>query len=87
MAPSSPEFCLSADLVHELVQWAADYDSTLHMDDPLESGFSSESAENEFVQRGKTIALRLRRELDSDWSVTYFDGKLHRDLVIAEGGW
>src|ERR1051326_5866493 len=82
IAPRSPELGLSESLVDELDRWASEYTATLRGDDPLASGFESESAENDFIARGRILASRLKRELGVSWTVTYFDSELRRDLMV-----
>lgn len=60
---------ISSPLQHELDDWAATYDATLNSDDPMSSGFKSESEEDEFRRRGTELASRLRSELGTDFTV------------------
>jgi hypothetical protein len=81
-APRSRELGLSDSLIGDLDRWASEYTATLCDDDPLSSGFESESAESDFIARGRILALRLKQELGVSWSVTYFDGELRRDIMV-----
>ncbi len=63
---------ISDVLRDELMGWAADYDLTLNRDDPARSGFKDDREEAEFIERGRSLAGRLRQELPQDWSVAYF---------------
>src|SRR3984957_4579734 len=82
IAPSSQELGLSEPLARDLDHWAAEYSATLREDDPVNSGFESEAAENDFYARGYQLALRVKRELGESWQVSYFDGVLRRDVQI-----
>jgi|ERR1700722_2876772 len=83
IAPSSQELGLSEPLARDLDHWAAEYSATLREDDPVNSGFESEAAENDFYARGYQLALRVKRELGESWQVSYFDGVLRRDVQIV----
>ncbi|WNE95809.1 hypothetical protein PS467_10945 [Streptomyces luomodiensis] len=64
---------LSRQLIEDLDRWGDEYEATYNRDDPAISGFRSEEAERSFVERGHTLARRLRDELDETWRVSYFD--------------
>jgi len=83
IAPSAQELGLSEPLARDLDRWAAEYSATLNEDDPVNSGFESEAAENDFYVRGHQLALRVKRELGESWRVSYFDGALRRDVEIV----
>jgi hypothetical protein len=82
IAPSAQEIGLSEPLARDLDHWAAEYSATLREDDPVNSGFESEAAENDFYARGYQLASRVKRELGESWQVSYFDGVLRRDVQI-----
>lgn len=81
--PDDPRLGLSPDLVKGLNEWAAEYDSILHWDDPASSTFPSEEAENAFAETGETLARRLAQELGPGWRVRYHDGRTGTDREIA----
>lgn len=62
---------LSPDLATALTCWAADYEATFDSD-PDESGFESQGAAEAFVQRGRTLAGDLQRELGESWRVEFY---------------
>ncbi|GLV73986.1 MULTISPECIES: hypothetical protein [Streptomyces] len=64
---------LSKQLIEDLNRWGDEYEATYNRDDPITSGFTSEAAEQRFVERGHRLARRLRDELDGTWCVSYFD--------------
>jgi hypothetical protein len=80
--PAEPRLGLSRALVRKLNQWSSEYTSTLNRDDPLNSGFLSEAAEQEFVVRGRRLAEEVRAQVSPDWRVTYYDSELGRDVDI-----
>jgi len=49
--------------------WAAKFDATLNMNDPVSSGFESKEAANEFRQEGEILALCLQEELGTAYVV------------------
>ncbi|ASO22440.1 hypothetical protein FHR81_004203 [Actinoalloteichus hoggarensis] len=49
-------------LVADLTAWDAEYQDTYRPDDPRNSGFPSEEAEAAWVERGKTLAARIKAE-------------------------
>lgn len=61
---------LSSSLKHELEAWAAAYDATLNMDDPIASKFESDADEQQFRRRGLELAERLRAELGAGYTIT-----------------
>jgi hypothetical protein len=62
---------LSAELVSQLLAWAREYDSTLNVDDPTRSGFSSSDAEAKFNDSGRALAAALQGELGAGFVVEY----------------
>ncbi|MFC9749587.1 hypothetical protein [Streptomyces niveus] len=64
---------VTGQLQSDLDGWGDEFDATLNRDDPAASGFSSAGAEDSFAERGKGLARRLKRELGTEWQVTYFD--------------
>lgn len=80
--PWAEEFGLSESLASDLTSWASDYSATYHDEDPLSSGFDSPSAEREFVNRGRLLAERVRREVGKRWAVSYFDIGVGHDVRI-----
>ena len=68
------EMPISYSLVHDIEKWNRIYQSTLDQDYPPYSGFSSKEA-NDMLQRalqieGRSIYLRLKEELGSDYDVS-----------------
>lgn len=61
---------MSTELQAGLKAWAQDYDATLNMDAPQDSGFESEEQERRFKAQGHRLADQLRAELGSDFVVT-----------------
>ena len=49
--------------------WAAEFDASLDMDDPHESGFNSQQDADKFVATGYALAQRLRNELGPEYTV------------------
>jgi aryl-alcohol dehydrogenase-like predicted oxidoreductase len=66
---------LSRDLDESLDQWAREYDASLNTNDPLNSGFTSEEAENNFESEGKRLFEDLKEQLCSEWVITYYSRK------------
>ncbi|APU17476.1 MULTISPECIES: hypothetical protein [Actinoalloteichus] len=64
-------FQLSADLVRQLKAWDQEYQDTLDMGDPSSSGFSSEEAHQAWVEKGKELAARIKRESPNVGRVGY----------------
>lgn len=62
---------ISDSLKEELNDWSSQYDATLNLDDPLNSGFLTLAAESNFKQKGKKIQGKLQTELADDYEVTY----------------
>lgn len=60
---------LSASLVSELEKWAAQFDTTLNSDDPLESGFASSEQERDFATAGRQLCIKMQKELGPDFEV------------------
>jgi len=56
---------ISAPLKSRLLRWSHDYDSTLNVDDPLNSGFRSPEEQASFDKDGANLAEALRKELGS----------------------
>jgi len=61
---------ISSSLKQRLMAWAAKFDATLNMADPLSSGFESEEATNEFRQEGEALSQCLQKELGAACSIT-----------------
>jgi len=56
--------------VEALNGWAARWDGTYDLDDPLNSGFSSAEEEQRFREDGARLEERLRCELGDRWTVS-----------------
>jgi hypothetical protein len=76
---------LSAYLQEQLAAWAERYDETLLDEYPPESGFSSESEAEQFVDDGRELARMLALELGQEYAVTYFNELLQELEIIYEG--
>ena len=74
---------LSAYLREQLTAWAERYDETLLDEYPPDSGFSSESEAERFVDDGRELATLLALELGSEFTVTYFN-ELSRELETIQ---
>lgn len=62
---------ISSDLIARLNAWAARFDQTLNLDDPMNSGFESDEMEEEFAEAGRSLCLALQKELGSAYTVFY----------------
>jgi hypothetical protein len=62
---------ISPQLVKRLDAWAADFDSSLNLDDPINSGFPTQAAERAFHDEGQHLFQLLRDELGDGFAVTY----------------
>ena len=60
---------ISTELAADLVKWSEDHDAILNKDDPASSGFTSREAQEQWIERGATLAERLRAELGSNYAV------------------
>jgi hypothetical protein len=74
---------ISAYLREQLTAWAERYDETLLDEYPPESGFSSESEAEKFVDDGRELAQMLAQELGQEYAVTYFN-ELSQELEIIQ---
>ena len=60
---------LSQQLRDDLITWAQLYDQTLNLEDPMNSGFASSRAEDDFKAAGRDLAKRMRTELGGAYRV------------------
>lgn len=60
---------ISARLTDDLIQWASEYDNTLNMEDPLNSGFKNKEEELSFKNKGEKLRKRLESELGNNYSI------------------
>jgi len=60
---------ISANLVSELENWAAQFDATLHSEDPPKSGFTSPEHERDFAEIGRRLCTKLQKELGPDFEL------------------
>jgi hypothetical protein len=74
---------LSHYLREQLAAWAERYDETLLDEYPPESGFSSESEAEKFVEDGRELAQILARELGNEFTITYFN-ELSQELETIQ---
>ncbi|XKM13049.1 hypothetical protein RCS94_08445 [Orbaceae bacterium ac157xtp] len=58
-------------LKKELNKWSDEYDNTLNMDDPLNSGFTTVDEEISFKEKGQNLRGKLQMELGNDYEVIY----------------
>jgi len=63
------ELPISQEQKARLTSWARQYDETLNMDYPPDSGFENPEAEAEFKQEGLRLAGQLRTELGSEYEI------------------
>jgi hypothetical protein len=68
-------FPISENLISKLNEWAEIFNATLNLDDPVQSGFSSEKLKDEFHVKGRDLCLFLQSELGSDYSINYVQTK------------
>ncbi|APU15956.1 MULTISPECIES: hypothetical protein [Actinoalloteichus] len=62
---------LNADLVRDLEAWDAEYQATYNPIDDRKSGFATAEAERDWIERGKELSARLKRESPMVASVDY----------------
>jgi hypothetical protein len=74
---------ISAYLREQLAAWAERYDETLLDEYPPDSGFSSESEAEKFVDDGRELAQMLALELGNEFAVTYFN-ELSQELETIQ---
>jgi hypothetical protein len=60
---------IPTNLKQQLTQWAHSYDATLNMDDPITSGFKSDSEKSEFVRIGNELGDKLAQELGPSFTI------------------
>lgn len=60
---------ISKELIKDLTCWAKQYDSTLNLEDPLNSGFPDENSALLFKKNGEELFLRLKKELGGNYLV------------------
>ena len=56
---------IDRDLQRDLRTWATEYDNTLNLKAPWESGFASPNAHARWLDEGRVLAARLADQLDS----------------------
>ncbi|ALF90769.1 hypothetical protein CR47_0206660 [Ralstonia solanacearum] len=61
---------ISMGLKQKLADWAAEFDETLDMTNPANSGFKSVEVESAFKARGIKLAEQLQNELGRDFIVS-----------------
>jgi hypothetical protein len=69
--PAPSELPISLPLQEDLLAWADAYDATFDEDGPVESGFPSPQAAEDFDDRGRQLWGRLSDELRGTAVVTY----------------
>lgn len=73
---------LSQETIERLKKWAAIYDRTLNLEDPILSGFASEEETQMFDLEGISLWHQLRKELAPDYEVSYFSDRLGHSLQL-----
>ncbi|AUI64684.1 hypothetical protein [Amycolatopsis sp. BJA-103] len=63
---------LGGETRERIAAWAGRYDDTLDRDVPQRSGFRTEEAARRWLEDGRLLAERIRRELPGSWSLAYF---------------
>jgi len=63
------ELPISQELKARLASWARQFDETLNMDYPPDSGFEDAKAEADFKQEGLRLAGQLRTELGPEYEI------------------
>lgn len=71
---------ISSELANRLLAWADIYHATLNLENPATSGFTSSQEEDEFEKEGVQLWLQLKRELGSDYEVSYFSERKRKVL-------
>jgi hypothetical protein len=66
---------ITSELLKRLMNWQDQYDSTLNMNDPIESGFENDIEEELFESEGLSLWAELREELLGEYDVYYFSDK------------
>ncbi|ALM82209.1 hypothetical protein [Bordetella sp. N] len=61
---------ISLELKQQFAEWAREFDETLDMSDPANSGFSNAEAAADFKAKGVQLAEQLQEELGADFSVS-----------------
>ncbi len=61
---------ISTELKRRLTDWAAEFDETLDMADPANSGFKSVEVESAFKARGIQLAEQLQKDLGPNFLVS-----------------
>jgi len=62
---------ISDFLKKELNDWSEEYDATLDLDDPANSGFKNLEDEVNFKKKGSYLQEELQKELGNDFEITY----------------
>ena len=60
---------ISDTLKARLVQWSDDWEATYDEDDPRNSAFESQAAQDAFKARGHALGEALQAELGPEWRV------------------
>ena len=72
---SPSELGLPDDLSASLLAWAAEFDATLDMDNPRDSGFPDEEVRRRWVAVGEGLTRQVAAALGPTVAVTYFHAK------------
>lgn len=62
---------ISYELKADLRSWNNEYQSTFVSDDPPSSGFESPELSEKHIEKGRTLADRLRKELGPSYNLEY----------------
>lgn len=71
---------ISQELKDLIYKWRQEFDATLDRSDPVNSGFKSDIAMQNFERDGQRIWNQLSQELSDSYTIKYFsimDGNLH----------
>lgn len=72
---------LTPRTIARLTTWAATFDATLNWQDPAASVWPSPAARAAFEQEGIALWVRLREELQPDYTVVYKSQQHRRTLL------
>jgi len=79
------ELPINDDLKQKLSAWAAQYDQTLNIEDPISSGFADTASLDAFEEQGQRLWIELKTQLRERYEIIYFSEKYSRLFGIIEG--
>lgn len=62
---------ISEELQKKLMDWAQKFDSSINIEDPLQSGFNNPKEEAKFIKEGEALLIKLKSELGHEYSIIY----------------